>query len=469
MTAIPILTVTEPECRKIRDLTESHFCDVKAIEIAPSKLTKSLAAFANAEGGELYIGIDEDTSTRERHWRGFKRPEDANGHIQAFDGLFPLGQDCSYEFLKSPSADHVLRIEIRKTRDIKKASNGKVYVRRGPQNLPYESKEHLSALERDKGLSSFETETISFEHSVISNSLEIITFMLQIVPNQEPESWLRKQRLIVYDKPTVAGVVLFADLPQAILPKRSGIKIYRYKTSNQEGTRESLAFDPISVEGCAYKQIRTAVDTTAEIIQSVRIQTEDGLESARYPITALHEIITNAVLHRDYSIADDIHIIIFDNRVEVLSPGTLAGHITPENILTERFSRNATIVWLINKFPDPPNKDIGEGLNTAFREMRAMKLKAPVVKQDHGYVKVTLKHEALATPQEVILEYLKSHDQIVNKKARELCFIESENKMKTIFQKMIKHNMIELVPGTTRYNAAYRLKSTTPRKDSLFE
>jgi ATP-dependent DNA helicase RecG len=155
-----------------------------------------------------------------------------------------------------------------------------------------------------------------------------------------------------------------------------------------------LDFDPISIEGCAYDQIKAAVQKSTEIIESVRINTPSGLATVAYPSTALHEVITNAVLHRDYSIADDIHIRIFDNRVEVLSPGTLPAHITPENILNERFARNGAIVRLINKFPNPPNKDVGEGLNTAFNAMREMKLKPPVVSQDGGYVKVILKHEA---------------------------------------------------------------------------
>ena len=165
--------------------------------------------------------------------------------------------------------------------------------------------------------------------------------------------------------------------------------MYRYKTKDEEGTRDTLDFDPLSIEGCAYDQIVTAVQKTAEIIESVRVNTPDGLESVTYPVTALHEIITNAVLHRDYSIADDVHIRVFDNRVEVLSPGTLPGHVTPENILEERFARNGVIVRLINKFPDPPNKDVGEGLNTAFRAMRDMRLKPPLVSQAGGYVKVT--------------------------------------------------------------------------------
>jgi ATP-dependent DNA helicase RecG len=182
-------------------------------------------------------------------------------------------------------------------------------------------------------------------------------------------------------------------------------------------------------------------------------------------VTALHEIITNAVLHRDYSIADDIHIRVFDNRVEVLSPGTLPGHVTPENILDERFARNGVVVRLINKFPNPPNKDVGEGLNTAFRAMRDMRLKPPLVTQAGGYVKVTLRHEPLATPDELILEFLQTHDQITNKQAREICFIGSENRMKRVFQRMMTNDLIELVPGTTRYTAAYRLvKAKTKKK-----
>jgi ATP-dependent DNA helicase RecG len=114
---------------------------------------------------------------------------------------------------------------------------------------------------------------------------------------------------------------------------------------------------------------------------------------------------------------------------------------------------------LINKFPNPPNKDVGEGLNTAFQAMRAMKLKDPVISQDGGYVKVVLRHEPLATPEEIILDYLKSHDRIVNREAREMCFIGSENKMKRILQRMVGQKLIEVVPNRSLYNAAYQLPS----------
>src|SRR5437762_4915905 len=440
---IQTVVVSDAEVNKMLKLEEGHFSDVKAIETSPAGLTRAIAALSNAEGGELFIGIDENSATKKKTWRGFASQEAANAHLQVFEELFPLGTDYRYDFLWSEHQPGlVLKIQVAKTRDIKTASNRKIYLRRGAQNLPVEDQNRIEILRRDKGLSSFETEPVICDPSVVTNSEHIITFMFEVVPTAEPAVWLKKQSLLTDEKPTVAAVVLFADEPQAVLPKRCGIKVYRYKTTDAEGTRESLDFDPVSIEGCAYDQIHAAVQQTAKIIESVRIRTPEGLANVTYPETAIHEVVTNGVLHRDYSIADDVHIKIFDNRVEVLSPGTLPGHVTTENILSERFARNASIVRLINKFPNPPNKDVGEGLNTAFQAMREMKLKDPIIIQEGGYVKVVLRHEPLATPEEIILEYLGNHKEIVNREAREMCFIGSENKMKRILQQMVSKELI---------------------------
>jgi ATP-dependent DNA helicase RecG len=455
-----LVTISDEERTKILDLEESHFLNVKSKEILPSKLTKTIAAFANAEGGEVYVGIKEDKTANIWIWDGFERLEDANSHIQVFEQLFPLGDGFDYTFLQSnPQLGYIIKIDIHKSRTIKFANDKKIYLRRGAQNLAVIDEDSIERLRKNKGITSFESETINVDSSLISNSFAIFEFMLDVIPHSEPETWLKKQLLIINGKPVVAGILLFADEPQAILAKRCGLKVYRYNTTDEEGSRETLDFVPISIEGNAYTQIKNALFKTVEIIQSVRVSTSTGLEHVIYPETALHEIITNAVLHRDYSIPDDIHIRIFDNRVEVISPGTLPGHITPENILEERFSRNGVIVRLINKFPNPPNKDVGEGLNTAFSAMREMKLKPPTIIQVGNYVKVILKHEKLATPQELILEYLKTHESITNKDAREICYIGSENRMKTILQSMVRSQLIELVEGKTRYNAAYRLSS----------
>ncbi|OGP52730.1 MAG: ATP-dependent DNA helicase RecG [Deltaproteobacteria bacterium RBG_13_52_11] len=458
--AIQKVQISEDQKNKILKFEEGHFLDLKSVDITPAKLTRHISAFANADGGELYIGIDEDKGVRKRTWRGFPNIESSNAHLQVFEQLFPLGEEFSYTFLECSSCQGlVLQMGISKTKDIKTTSDGMTYVRRGAQSLPVDSDEALYRLRLNKGITSFEIETVSVEHQVISNSLVILKFLLDVIPTAEPEVWLKKQQLLRDEKPTVAGVLLFSEEPQAILPKRCSIKIYRYQTRDVVGTRETLAFNPITVEGCIYEQIKAAVSKTVELLEQLSILGEASLEKVSYPFETLHEIITNSVLHRDYSIADDIHIRIFENRIEVESPGRLPAHITEDNILEERFARNGAIVRLINKFPDPPNKDVGEGLNTAFEAMRKLRLKDPIIKQHDNSVLVEIRHEPLASPEEIVLQYLQNNPQINNTKGREICHEGSENVMKRVFERLIDRDLIERVPGLRGRASAYQKKS----------
>jgi ATP-dependent DNA helicase RecG len=91
--AFPIIDISPAARDKILALPESHFCDLKAMAIQPAKLTRTISALANAEGGEVYIGVGEDKATHEATWNGFNAPEDANGHLQCFEPLFPLGEE----------------------------------------------------------------------------------------------------------------------------------------------------------------------------------------------------------------------------------------------------------------------------------------------------------------------------------------------------------------------------------------
>ncbi len=454
---VEVQAVTAEQVAKILTLQEGHFVDLKAIDIRPGKLTQTIAAFANADGGELYVGIDELVAGKTRRWRGFDTPEAANGHLQVFEALFPLGQDFDYTFLCADTEPGiVLQVVVRKTADIKRASDGRIYVRRGAQKIPLTTSEEIRRLEYTKGIASFETELTRAPKDTITNSLEIIEFMLQVIPTSDPEGWLKKQQLIREERATVCGVLLFADDPQAILPKRSGIKVYRYKTAETAGTRDTLAFTPKTVEGAAIKQIRAAVEDTIAVVQEARTLGTQGLEQIQYPPEAIHEIVTNAVIHRDYSIADDIHIRIYDNRVEVESPGRLPAHITPQNILDERFARNGNLVRLLNKYPNPPNKDVGEGLNTAFYAMRKLGLRDPEIENRDNSVLVVIRHERLASHEEIILAHLETHDTIQNREARGLCFVDTDYKMKRILGGLEQRELIERVPGTSRGTTAYQ-------------
>ncbi|MFL6597834.1 MAG: helix-turn-helix domain-containing protein [Chthoniobacterales bacterium] len=97
--AIPENRLTSEEIQKLFQRKENHFLDFKDCRIAPAKLTETVSAFANADGGELYVGVCEVDQALK--WRGFPNIESANGHLQAFENLFPLGQFFRYEFLTS--------------------------------------------------------------------------------------------------------------------------------------------------------------------------------------------------------------------------------------------------------------------------------------------------------------------------------------------------------------------------------
>jgi ATP-dependent DNA helicase RecG len=217
-----------------------------------------------------------------------------------------------------------------------------------------------------------------------------------------------------------------------------------------------MVFDPLTIEGWAYKLIYDAVAKTQDIIEDMKRLGTAGLLAVQYPPETLHEIITNAVLHRDYSVAADIQIRVFDNRIEVESPGRLAGHVTTENILHTQYARNQRLVRLINKFPNPPNKDVGEGLNTAFDAMRKLRLRDPIISETASSVVVTIPHQKLASPEDLVMEFLDSNPEIQNRIARDICGVRSENSMKSIFKRLESRGLIEQVPGRSRFKAAWR-------------
>ncbi len=442
-----VKVLTQTEVQKIEAIEEGHFNDFKAKDIEPKKLSKTISAFGNASGGDIYLGIREDNRTKTKYWEGLDHIEDANAFLQVLYSIPQVESFYVFEFFQHPSYNtFFLRITIFKTQAIVPTTDGKIYVRKGAQNLPVDTEEKRRRLELDKGITSYEDEPIS--QSRISDAIDsevFRIFMQQIVPGANPEGWLSKQRLANDNKLTVAGELLFSDEPQICLPKRSSIKIFRYKTSGP-ADRDTLDGQPITIEGCAYHQIYSAVAKVKEIIETIK-KLGTTLESIQYPEETLHEIITNAVLHRDYSMATDIQIRIFDNRVEVESPGKLPGHVTIENILDSQAARNPKIVRLINKFPEAPNKDVGEGLNTAFAAMEKLRLKAPEIVEKDNSVLVTIKHEKLASPEEIVIEYLKHHDRIKNGLGREITGIKSENSMKQVFYRLRDRGFISLVRG----------------------
>ncbi|MGP7795979.1 AlbA family DNA-binding domain-containing protein [Sphingomonas sp. CLY1604] len=85
------VNVSASEAAAILQRSESHFFDFKSKRILPSKLSRTISALANAEGGDLYIGI-EDPADGIAIWDGFTNEEEANSLLQVFHDHYPEGE-----------------------------------------------------------------------------------------------------------------------------------------------------------------------------------------------------------------------------------------------------------------------------------------------------------------------------------------------------------------------------------------
>ncbi|UBZ06168.1 putative DNA binding domain-containing protein [Salegentibacter mishustinae] len=444
--------LSEKEIIQLCERDENHFYDNKAFEIKGDKIQKIAVAFANADGGEFIIGIKDKKEEKNalNRWQGIQDIESFNFVFQNLTQLSPTIPH-SYEFLKDNSDKYALRITIEKSESVHKTANNTVYIRKSAQSLPIRDPLQIQALSYSKGESSYEDTLVnSATAEDIFESEEINNFLSDYSPQSDPIDFTVNQNLVdrkTYE-PRTAGILLFSQNPTPLLPKRCGIKINRYETSEEIPERTHLK-KQYSIEGCLNEQIKQASDIITNIMESVQIMGTKGLEKVKYPPETIWEILVNAVIHRDYSISDDIQVLVFNNRIEIKSPGKLPGYVTIENILDARFSRNSKLVRVLNKYKNPANKDMGEGLNTAFQKMEEFRLEPPKIFEDGNYIKVVISHTSLASPEERVMEYLEINEQIKNRQAREISGVKSENVMKRHFYDLRDKGLIEPVMSKT--------------------
>jgi ATP-dependent DNA helicase RecG len=455
--------ISEQEVYAICTREESHFFDRKACGIRGAKVQKISVALANADGGEFVIGVSDDKEEPDptKRWNGYGSIEEINSALQAIFEIKP-SLELRYEILVARGfPGHVLAVSIEKSGNVHSTADNTVYQRYGAQSLPIKDPKKIAELAFAKGASSYEDVILKeISAELIVDSSELESFLVEYAPKIDPLEFCINQNLLDFRSwlPRVASTLLFHPAPSGSVPRKCGIKITRYETKEDDPERDHLA-EQITVEGPLYQQIHQATAGVVKLMESVQIWTPDGLKSAKYPPESIWEVLVNAVIHRDYSISDDIQVFILDNRIEILSPGRLPGYVTVDNILDARFSRNPKIVRTLNRYKDAPNKDLGEGLNTAFQKMKEWGLKEPIISEDGNYVKVILPHTPLAKPTEAILSFLASHDRITNKQAREITGIKSENLVKIEFYKLRDAGILERIPGLAAAKSAWQLTS----------
>ena len=417
----------------------------------------SLSALCNGNGGELYLGL-EPTKQDSLRLCPFPGEEDCTLLLPLLRELLPASHLYSLTLYRLESEGMILQITLCRTAGLLLAADGGAYLRAGGKNILCNSPERLRGLRWEKGLCSYEDELTEYVLEDLLYQRSFRNALEAAGPNQNAYDFLRSRFLInAYNQLRVAGVLLYADCPQAMLPHRCGIRILRYRSDERKELRDDFPeAQSISVEGPLSQLVPRTLEAIRQILEEAEVVEASGLRPTRYPVEALRELIDNAVLHRDYSIPRDIQIRIFTNRIEIESPGTFLSHEDTVTRMAEQRVRNPKILRLLVEGNPSPSRDLGKGLRRAFRALRDAGLQNAALRRGENSVIVTLGHQRLADAQSLVLEYLNSNESINNSIARELTGISDANRMKQIFLQLKDKGLLEMVPGTRGTSTQWR-------------
>jgi len=196
-----------------------------------------------------------------------------------------------------------------------------------------------------------------------------------------------------------AGAMFFALNPQRFV-KQNYITCVRYK-----GNSMASVIDRKDLEGDLF----SLVDESEEFVKrhtklAYRFDGFKRIDIEEYPYSAIREAIINAVCHRDYFLQNNVFINVFDDKVEVISPGGIPNDLNLKQVYGASNPRNYLIVELFKKAKYI--EKLGSGLKRMDELMLIHGLKKPVYNVNNSFFKVTF-----LGPKEKIMELVKPSNE----------------------------------------------------------
>lgn len=418
---------------------EGQYLDRKSARIKAPDLAKHLVAFANANGGVLAIGIED------------------NGSITGLDcdKATPLNEllDVPFSFCKGPlnyeteeknlDGKRILLFHIEPSENnVIKRSDDNVFLRIGDKSKKL-NHEQINQLEFDKGERFFE-DTIIEDSSFDDIDIELLTKYKEILNTDSSlEGILKSRGLLKNGHLTVAGILLFAKEPTQFLPN-ARLRLLKYNGTKMETGKRLNIVKEINYDSSIPKIIQDVRKDINLQLRNFQYLNEDGIFDSipEYPEFAWFEGIVNSLTHRNYSIQGDcIRVSLYDDRLEIFSPGKLPNIVTLENMMKTRYSRNPRIARTLSEFGWV--KELNEGVRRIYDEMQSYFLKEPTYSEPNkNSVLLVLENSIISrnirtvdkvmdtfdldtvsslTDQEIlIVQYLMSHESITVKIAKDI-------------------------------------------------
>ena len=394
-------------------LPEDQWLERKSSRIAPRDLANTLVGFANADGGVVIVGLADGGVEGTNH-----NLERRNAQFQANIDFCTPPVRAKHRLVDCIDGDgepnQLLAIEVEPSDSVHANQKDEVYLRVGDENRKLNFAQRRELL-FDKGQASYEASPSGASLDTLDRPL--LERYAIAVSAQDPERLLRARGLADDDGLTIAGSLLFAEAPQAFLPE-AFIRVLRYRGRERgSGARQQLIED-VRLEGPIPRQLSQAKEAVERLQPTRRALGEGGSfeDVPLVPGDAWLEGIVNAAIHRSYSmVGDHIRVEVFDDRIEISSPGRFPGLVDLDHPLeTTRFARNPRIARVCADLS--LGQELGEGIRRMFEEMRQAGLNDPIYRQTSGSVELQL----LAEPVDRQLEErLPEHSRAITRTLRD--------------------------------------------------
>lgn len=379
---------------------ENKYFDRKSIKIKASDLAHHISAFANADGGTLVIGIDD--KTRALEGINSAGEEKINTILNAPKDCCKPMPEYNEEFIdivnQNGDPDRLLLLHIKESVDqVIRTSSDSTWLRIGDRSREMLG-DDLKNLEYAKNSRHYEDE-LNPDATIEDLDEELITKYITLVGgNDLPVEQVLRARGFIKKKDgseylTNAAVLLFAKNVYQFYPN-SRIRFLRYDgTFAQVGTKINIIRDT-TIEEPLLRIIDKAKDFIASQLREFTMMnsaTGKFQIVPEYPEFAWQEGIVNAVAHREYAMSGSyIKVSMYDDRLEIESPGKLPNIVTIDNIKETRYSRNPRISRVLTEFGWV--RELNEGVKRIYSDMEALFLDPPVYSEPDQMVKLILKN-----------------------------------------------------------------------------
>lgn len=386
--------------------SESRTLELKTAEIGcPKKLYDTLSSFSNQDdGGIIIFGIDE---SKDYSVVGVYDSQDLqkqiNNQCKEMEPVVrPLITICEVDGKSVVSAE-IPGIEIT-NRPCYYKGKGKVkgsYIRCGDSDEPMTDYE-IYSYEAYRKKYKDDIRVIDRASMLTINSDKFIEYKLLCKKNKPnlskiPDEQFNELMSITKNgKLTLASVLLFCAYPQAYFPQLSIIATSVYGNEvgvlGENGERFK---DNRRIEGTIEDMLDGAlqfVKNNMRVSTVINPQTGKRNDKADYPLTAVREVILNALVHRDYSIHTEgmpIQLTMYNDRLEVENPGGLYGRMTIDQLgKVQPDTRNPVLATAMETLGLTENRY--SGIPTICSEMKNAGLPAPKFEDNKESFTVTL-------------------------------------------------------------------------------